>query len=162
MMKWIMSIASLSVLTSVASVSTGLASVASPAVQLREPSPKQSTCTIAIASTVKKLDEVPKTALVRFRTYPLGGYLGRPTNKTSAYQFVFRGGEDILRSPILMKTLASQVLQNCNEPGTVTFGLDQTDAFAVYGVINGRVKAFNCYEGTRFPRQMPWGQRICL
>ena len=157
MMKWIMSIAS-----SLALASTGLASAASPTVQLKEPSPKQSVCTIAIASTVKKLDEVPKTTLVRFRTYPLGGYLGRPINKTSAYQFVFRGGEDILRSPILMKTLASQVLQNCNEPGTVTFGLDQTDAFAVYGVINGRVQAFNCYEGIRFPRQMPWGQRICL
>lgn len=164
MMKWITSIASLSALASAGLASAGLASTASPMVQLKEPSQKQSVCTIAIASTVKKLDEVPKTISVRFRTYPLGGYSGRPINKTSAYQFVFRGGEDILRSPILMKTLASQVLQNCNEPGTVTFGLDQTDAFAVYGVVKGRVQAFNCYEGDgrRFPKQMPWGQRICL
>ncbi len=159
MMKWLRSIASLSALAS-----AGLASADTPMVQLKEPPPKQSVCTIAIASTVKKLDEVPKTISVRFKTYALGGYLGRPINKTSAYQFVFRGGEDILRSPILMKTLASQVLQNCNEPGTVTFGLDQTDAFAVYGVVKGRVQAFNCYEGDgiRFPKQMPWGQRICL
>ena len=157
MNQWILSIASLSALAS-----AGLASADSPMIQLKEPSQRQSVCTIAIASTVKKLNEAPKTISVRFRTYPLGGYSGRPAHKTSAYQFVFRGGEDILRSPILMKTLASQVLQNCNEPGTVTFGLDQTDAFAVYGVVKGRVQAFNCYEGTRFPRQMPWGQRICL
>ena len=162
MMKWIMSIASLLALASAGLASTGLASADAPMVQLKEPSAKPSVCTIAIAATVKKLDDLPKNTSVRFKTYALGGYSGRPLNKTSAYQFVFRGGEDILRSPILMKTLASQVLQNCNEPGTVTFGLDQTDAFAVYGVVNGRVQAFNCYEGTRFPRQMPWGQRICL
>ncbi len=124
----------------------------------------QSACTIAISTTVKKLEAVPNTSLVKFKTYPLGGYAGRPSGKSSAYHFVFRGrgGEDILRSPKMMKTLASRLLQDCKEPGTITFGLDQSDAFAVYGVVDGRVQAFNCYEGTRFPRQMPWGQRICL
>ncbi len=157
MMKYITSIVGLSIVMSAhvaqAEVQAGL---------LRNV--QSSACTIAISTTVKKLESVPNTTLVKFRTYPLGGYAGRPNNKVSAYHFVFRGqgGEDVLRSPKMMKTLASRLLQDCNEPGTVTFGLDQSDAFAVYGVVNARVQAFNCYEGTRFPRQMPWGQRICL
>jgi hypothetical protein len=161
MMKWMMSMLGITVgITSVGVAGVNLP-IAQAGVLKAVPS---SVCTIAISSTVKKLDAVPYTGLVQFRTYPLGGYAGRPAGKVSAYHFAFRGkgGEDILRSPRMMKTLASRLLQDCNEPGTVTFGLDQSDAFAVYGVVNGRVQAFNCYEGTRFPRQMPWGQRICL
>ncbi len=165
MMKWMMSIVGLTGvgLAGVGGLGWGRVNlpIAQAGVLKVVPS---SVCTIAISSTVKKLDAVPYTGSVQFRTYPLGGYAGRPAGKVSAYHFAFRGkgGEDILRSPGMMKTLASRLLQDCNEPGTVTFGLDQSDAFAVYGVVKGQVQAFNCYESTRFPRQMPWGQRICL
>ncbi len=157
MMNWMMSIVGVAGV-GVAGVNLSIAQ----AKTIENVSP--SACTIAISSTVKKLDDVPNTGSVQFRTYPLGGYAGRPAGKVSAYHFAFRGrgGEDVLRSPRMMKTLASRLLQDCNEPGTVTFGLDQSDAFAVYGVVNGRVQAFNCYESMRFPRQMPWGQRMCL
>jgi hypothetical protein len=160
MMKWMMSIVGVAGV-GVAGVGVVNLPIAQAGVLKAVPT---SACTIAISSTVKQLDAVPNTTGLAFRTYPLGGYRGGPSNKLSAYHFVFRGrgGEDILRSPKMMKTLASRLLQDCNEPGTVTFGLDQSDAFAVYGVVNGAVQAFNCYEGTRFPRQMPWGQRICL
>jgi hypothetical protein len=155
MMKYVTSIVGVSIVMS--------ASVAQAQASLYRGLPP-SACTIAISTTVKKLEAVPNISFVKFRTYPLGGYAGRPSGKSSAYHFVFRGrgGEDILRSPKMMKTLANRLLQDCKEPGTITFGLDQTDAFAVYGVVDGRVQAFNCYDGTRFPKQMPWGQRICL
>jgi hypothetical protein len=159
MMKWMTPIASLVVL-----VGMNLSHV--PIAQARKILvPGSSFCQVAISSTVKKLESVPNTKSVRFLTNPLNGYANVPTGKTDRYTFVVsgRGGETILRSPKTMQTLASQVLNNCNAPGIVSFDLYQTDAFAVYGMVNGRLQAFTCYKSTRsLPQKMPWGQRVCL
>jgi hypothetical protein len=156
MMKWITPIASLTILVS----------VNVPIAQARKILvPGSSLCQVAISSTVKKIESVPNTKSVRFRTSPLSGYAQMPAGKPDIYSFVFRGrgGETILRSPKTMQTMASQLLSDCNAPAMVTFNLDQTDAFAMYGIVNGKVKAFECDSTIQYAtNKMPWGYRVCL
>ncbi|MCY7407164.1 MAG: hypothetical protein LH631_07235 [Alkalinema sp. CAN_BIN05] len=122
-------------------------------------------CSKTIFNTVQTLQNVPRTKNVRFKTSDVRGYANVPAGKTKFYQFVFQGSgsDDILNSPKMMETLAARVLLACNESAVLTFNLDRSDAFEMYGWLNGKPQRFTCYPSTdKLPAKMPWGQRICL
>lgn len=126
-----------------------------------------SICTQMINYTVGSLKAIPNTTNVRFKTTTIdpSNYTSVPTGKTKFYQFSFggAGAGNILRSPKMMEILSDRVLNACGEPAVLTFGISNTDAFEMYGWVNGKTKRFTCYPSTRnLPSKISWGQRVCL
>ena len=71
---------------------------------------------------------------------------------------------EVMKSPKLQASLATQIIQSCPHIGAVMFLLGQPgsdnwrDIFGLMG--NGAVRPFTCLEG--LPRKHQWGRLICF
>lgn len=63
--------------------------------------------------------------------------------------------EGVLRSPVLLDTLATQIIDNCDSISSVSFGLWQSGFVGVIGLLpNGEVDFFQCPEDYDYNTEM--------
>lgn len=65
--------------------------------------------------------------------------------------------EQLINSPTKLLSASQKIVKNCANVGMVQFYIDQTDNGVVYGMINGRMKQFNCNNET----PLKWGEIMC-
>lgn len=106
---------------------------------------------------------------------------GNPTNRTgtitlslSSYnqhsatqdrQFYQSGYkiDNILRSPVLLKTWADLIVANCEDMAEVTFAEDQSDRRIDYAIqANGKTRKRECSSSNDFEVPLPWNQQHCI
>ena len=87
-----------------------------------------------------------------------------PEGRPHQYAFGISGSatETVMSSNVLMSTLATQIIDNCNSISSVSFGEWGTGLFWVYGLVpNGEVEFFKCREdhfhGGGY-RDLVWGK----
>lgn len=71
-----------------------------------------------------------------------------------------------MSSPVLMTSLAKQIINNCNSISAVSFNVYQTDNTRFYGLTSDKkVESFDCpadYDDYPiYPRKLTWGE-YCL
>ena len=88
-----------------------------------------------------------------------------PEGRPHQYAFGMGGSavEAVMYSPVLLNTLATQIIDNCNSISSVSFGLWQSGLVSVYGLLpNGEVEPFKCPEDYEFnpdtDRDLVWGE----
>ena len=72
-----------------------------------------------------------------------------PEGRPHQHAFGMSGSavETVLSSPVLLDTLTTQIINNCNSVSSVSFGLWQSGFVVVYGLMpNGEVEFFKCPE----------------
>lgn len=121
-------------------------------------------CTATI-SKAQRIIEAGRSIQVLFSTQDISElYPDHPVNRPYRYVFTMQGSANrsILSSPKFMKSIATNIINQCNSISLVTFGLYASDVDSSIGLMpNGSVNFFDCLEaGTG--RGVTWGQAICL
>jgi len=86
---------------------------------------------------------------------------GYPPNRPVMLQFTIGGsaGSSIMNSPEFMRSISTDIIDDCSDVSAVAFNLNQTDWTEVFGLIEGKVEKFKCYSpGTPYPG---WGYQGC-
>lgn len=88
-----------------------------------------------------------------------------PEGRPNQHAFGLKGekASSVLSSPVLMNTIATRIIDNCNSISSVSFGVWQTGWLVVYGLIeNEGVKIFKCPEDYNYDpetdRDLIWGE----
>ena len=122
-------------------------------------------CTNAVSSVESQLksdrDLIIEQSEINNRNAPGTPPEGRPNQ----YAFGMSGSaaEGVMSSPVLLNTLATQVIDNCSSISSVSFGLWQSGWVSVFGLLaNGEVEPFKCPEDYEFnpltDRSLVWGE----
>ena len=95
------------------------------------------------------------------------GYFNYPQNRPNGYSFGMTGNatNSIMNSPVFSKSLATQIINNCNSISSVSFGLWQSGWVEVYGLMpNREIKMFECPEDFDVPyyRDFEWGEHCSM
>jgi hypothetical protein len=91
------------------------------------------------------------------KLYPLGKQ-GQPAGRTMSLNLVFNN--DSVLKTITHLSIATRVIKNCSQIGSVSFSGYRTDGGTEYGLKNGQIIEFICLEDQR---QLPrWGEDRCL
>lgn len=89
---------------------------------------------------------------------PLGKQ-GQPAGRTKSFDLVFNNFDLVLKTETHL-SIATRVIKNCSQVGSVSFTGYRTDGGAIYGLKNGRIVEFICLEDqSQLPR---WGEDRCL
>lgn len=143
----------------------------------------QSSCQNATKKIVKQMRNkgVPDVIINIGKDEANQGNIGNPTNRTDTisltlspyinghipiidrhfYQSGYRI-DNILKSPVLLKTWADLIVANCKNTAVVSFVLDQSDHLLQYAIqANGKTKKSECnFDYDRNP--LPWNQYNCV
>lgn len=87
---------------------------------------------------------------------------GRPENFTHSINFVVegKGGSNLMTSPALQKSIASDIMAQCSKVGSVVFTANNSDWVEIVGkMADGSIRAFECGTGLS---DEPWGTQVCL
>lgn len=79
------------------------------------------------------------------------------------YSFSLSGpaAESVMNSPVLMRAISTDIIEQCPSTGAVTFVLSGTDWVEMFGLMNnGQVEAFQCLDPD--VDRVPWGWTVCL
>lgn len=76
-----------------------------------------------------------------------------------AFRLAGRDAENMMFSPQLLTSISRDIITGCAGIGVVTFNVDQTDWSQEYGLVNGRVQAFQCVDPG--PEVLEWGTTAC-
>ena len=89
-------------------------------------------------------------------------YQDIPKERSSEYKFTVggRGGKNIMYSPVFMTDISKNIIENCNNIGSVQFEVDQTDNRIAYGLVKDSVKKFDC-TASKDNSKLKWGQVSC-
>ena len=89
-------------------------------------------------------------------------YKDHPKNLDFMYSFPImgRGAGNVINSPVLLKSISTNIVANCKDIGMVRFGIYGTDDARSFGLLNnGKVQEFKCIaSGAANP---PWGSEHC-
>ena len=92
-------------------------------------------------------------------------YPEHPQGRPNIYGFSMSGdaARSVMSSPVLMNSLAKQIINNCNSIGAVSFNLYGTGATQLHGLMpNKKVQFFKCpadYDDyLAYPRKLIWGE----
>jgi hypothetical protein len=101
-------------------------------------------------------------------------YSNFPTGRSQNYFIVLSNSdpasEQLMSTPNLMSSIASNITSACKDVGYVNFSIDQTDNAASFGLVGGRVAQFKCADfngnmyvdanGKKYAK-LPWGYEGC-
>lgn len=89
-------------------------------------------------------------------------YQDIPKQRSSEYKFTVggTGGKNIMYSPVFMTDISKNIIENCNNIGSVKFEVDQTDNRIAYGLVKDSVKKFDC-TAPKDNSKLKWGQVSC-
>ncbi|MDJ0724203.1 MAG: hypothetical protein QNJ38_03740 [Prochloraceae cyanobacterium] len=126
---------------------------------------KLNICQDAVASVEKQLNKIDRVKVesseILNQNYPYHPK-GRPNN----YKLVISGDEAnaVMNNDILLNSLATQIINNCDSISLVRFNLYFTGYILEYGLMpDGTVKKFQCPAGFKigepYPRPLEWGEQ---
>lgn len=124
-------------------------------------SPSVSSCEKTIELSKKRV----KGALSADKIRMDARYGEFPQEKPNKLQIVYSLGD--IRLPehpnqATMIQISQQVLSACKDVSIVSFGPYRSDAELYYGVVNGKVRKFQCIQTSNTPRVVPWGFVPCF
>ena len=127
-------------------------------------------CNGAIASVEQQLQTTHQTTIELSEMNDNNASIAPFEDRPNQYAFGLRG--NVLQSPAILNTLATQIINNCDSVSSVSFGAWQSDWIQVYGLMpNGEVKMFECPRppGSSPPspedeqyRELVWGEHCSL
>lgn len=125
-------------------------------------------CSRALTTTQDRIRRVKGLASVKLTPLQVPDlYPDHPTGRPDGYQFLMsgQGGFDTLASEKLMAEISTDIIKHCPSTSLVEFSAVPEGA-AIYGLVKGKVRGFNCYEDydtLRSPNpKPPWGYEGCL
>lgn len=86
-----------------------------------------------------------------------------PTNRPIAVQLIMDGTTtaSVMRSSQLMKSISTNIIQNCQSVSVVIFGVNRSGWHTTFGLFDqGRIEEFQCFEFVR-GKEMPYGYQNC-
>ncbi len=122
-------------------------------------------CRSAIASVEKQLKtnhqlKINISLINKHKYYP-----EHPQGRPNIYGFSMSGdaARSVMSSPVLINSLAKQIINNCNSISVVSFNIYQTDITQYYGLVSdNKVDSFKCpkdYDDYPiYPRELSWGE----
>ena len=136
---------------------------------LNLPSPvkaeESQSCTASIANAQKQI-ETGRSLEALIRVFDVSkSYSDYPQDRSAGYSFALKGkaASTVIRSPKFMKSIATDVIQNCRSVSMVTFVVWETDNIATFGLFpSGKVEGFQCVEFDRHGSRTVWGKQVCL
>ncbi|NET62721.1 MAG: hypothetical protein F6K47_43525 [Symploca sp. SIO2E6] len=125
-----------------------------------------SSCQVALQAVRAKLKELPNLEIASFAKRDISkAYSDYPKERPDRYSIDMRGNQvvNLLNSPQLMTTLATQIIDNCKTVSSVSFGLANTDYGVLLGLMpNGTVQKFECLEPGQARGELVWGRTYCF
>ena len=122
-------------------------------------------CATALRIVKNKITKGRRIKVVNISKYNISrNYQRYPRNRPFSYLFALRGAatESVLRSGKFLTSLSRNIIKNCRDISTVTFGLDETDYVRNFGLISkNKVGVFKCVDPTTY-QKLPWGYAVCL
>ncbi|WP_019504869.1 hypothetical protein [Pleurocapsa sp. PCC 7319] len=147
----------------VTSLMLGIFSCNTPPPQAQNINLDNKICEDAIASVEGQLKADHQLTIEISETinhsYPDG-----PEGRPNQYRLGIRGNaaNSVMESDVLLNSLATQIINNCNSISLVSFGVYQTDYILDYGLISkGKVEKFQCpedFDGLPYKRDFQWGE----
>lgn len=120
-------------------------------------------CARQIEATEQRLLEIKDLSLVEAGTEEYSeSEPDRPLYATHSAYFIVEqsGGSNLMHSPVLMKSIATDIFAKCDAAGSVIFTFNNSDWVEIYGKFtDGSVKSFKCAEDLT---TIPWGTQPCL
>jgi hypothetical protein len=104
----------------------------------------------SVRSSLKSIRDVQMNPL---------GKKGQPAGRTKSLDLIFNRPSAPLKTGREL-SIATRVIKNCSNVGSVSFIEYQSDYGSVYGLVNGKVVEFTCQENVLAPAR--WGEDICL
>lgn len=104
----------------------------------------------SVRSSLKSIRDVQMNPL---------GKKGQPAGRTKSLDLIFNRPSAPLETAKEL-SIATRVIKNCSNVGSVSFIEYQSDYGSVYGLVNGEVVEFTCKENVLEPAR--WGEDICL
>jgi len=124
-----------------------------------------SKCATALRFVKNKITKGRRIKVVNISKYNISrNYQRYPKNRPFRYLFALRGAatESVLRSGQFLTSLSRNIIKNCKDISTVTFGLDETDYVRDFGLISkNKVGVFKCVDPTTY-QKLPWGYAVCF
>lgn len=69
---------------------------------------------------------------------------------------------DVMESDQMLISIASNVIRNCNNVAVISYGLYSSDYVKSFGLVNGRVRPFQCLQNRDRSTPPPrWGWQYC-
>jgi hypothetical protein len=125
-------------------------------------------CSRALTAAQDKIRRVKDLASVHLTSLPVPDrYPDHPMGRPDGYQFLMsgRGGFTILAAEKFMMTISTDIIKHCPSTSLVEWATVPEGA-AIYGLVKGRVRGFDCYEDYNTRRspnpKPPWGYEGCL
>jgi hypothetical protein len=110
---------------------------------------RYNSCTSALSASAQKLDSFKNVNFVRREnrnsSYKISE--GRPDNRPVDIMYVIdgKGIHTVMSSSKMLATLSENVIRNCSDVSTVTFGKDGTDYLVTFGVFqDASIRKFAC------------------
>lgn len=120
-------------------------------------------CEQQIEASEQRLLEIPDLNLVKSGTEKYAASEpNRPVYATHSIYFITdkRGDSNLLNSPILMKSISTELFAKCNAAGSVIFGFDKSEWSEIFGkMTDGTIRKFEC---TQDLGKITWGTQACL
>jgi hypothetical protein len=113
-------------------------------------------------SECNKTLQTVKTQLTKVRIFKTSKLTssGQPKPKSRSLELnTIVDSEKVMNNAQMQLKIAKRIIANCPQIGLVTFNQYQTDWVNMYGLVNGKVQAFNCKD---VGEEVKWGEHICL
>jgi hypothetical protein len=126
---------------------------------------RYNSCDSAITASARKLSSFRNTSVVTTQiqesSYTVGD--GRPQERTQdvMYPLTGKGVSAVLGSRKMLATLSENVLRNCSNVATVTFGVAATDGLLRFGILSNKIQYFDCHQEPGRSRA-PYGKINCF
>lgn len=115
---------------------------------------KSAQCNRTLQTVKSQLTNVQK-----FQTGKLiSSGLPRPQGRSQQLNVVVNS-DKFMNNSQMQLAMAKKIVANCPQIGLVAFSQDQTDWVNMYGLINGKVQAFECVD---MEEKAKWGEYPCL
>ncbi|MGL5794777.1 MAG: hypothetical protein ACRC2R_09205 [Xenococcaceae cyanobacterium] len=119
-------------------------------------------CRAAIIAAKNRIENGRQIKIVYFDRRNLSStYPDYPKNRPYQYVFGMEGAatNSIMNSSVLVKSVATQIINSCNSVSLVSFGPYATGWQETNGLMpDGSVKSFGCND---FNEYLKWGKQYC-
>jgi hypothetical protein len=119
-------------------------------------------CQSAVQEAIQTLERGRDLTVIKVNSSDVSRrYITYPTDSTLGLHLFLRGSavEHVLRSPVFMSNISTQMMNQCGPLSLVAFHQDQSDWFVTFGWMDGRAVKFDCLD--EYTGQTYWGETFC-
>ena len=120
-------------------------------------------CEQQIETSEEKLSKITDLNLVKSGTEKYtSSEPKRPLYATHSIYFITnnRGGKNLMNSPVVMNSIATELFKKCDAAGSIIFGLNKSERSEIFGkMTDGTIQKFECTENLE---NIIWGTQTCL